>query len=88
NHLMQLLCIVAMEPPTSLSPDAVRDEKLKVIRSLRRMTLADIARDTVRGQYTRGVSGNQEVKGYHEESNVPAQSHTETFVALRAHIDT
>ncbi|WP_208278692.1 glucose-6-phosphate dehydrogenase [Massilia oculi] len=88
NHLMQLLCIVAMEPPTSLSPDAVRDEKLKVIRSLRRMTLADIARDTVRGQYSRGVSGNQEVKGYHEESNVPANSHTETFVALRAHIDT
>jgi len=88
NHLMQLLCIVAMEPPTSLSPDAVRDEKLKVIRSLRRMTLADIARDTVRGQYSHGVSGNQEVKGYHEESNVPAQSHTETFVALRAHIDT
>ncbi len=88
NHLMQLLCIVAMEPPTSLSPDAVRDEKLKVIRSLRRMTLADIARDTVRGQYSRGVSGNQEVKGYHEESNVPASSHTETFVALRAHIDT
>jgi len=88
NHLMQLLCIVAMEPPTSLSPDAVRDEKLKVLRSLRRMGLADIARDTVRGQYTRGVSGNQEVKGYHEESNVPEDSHTETFVALRAHIDT
>ena len=88
NHLMQLLCIVAMEPPTSLSPDAVRDEKLKVIRSLRRMGLADIARDTVRGQYSHGVSGNQEVKGYHEESNVPADSHTETFVALRAHIDT
>jgi len=88
NHLMQLLCIVAMEPPTSLSPDAVRDEKLKVIRSLRRMSLADIARDTVRGQYSHGVSGNQEVKGYHEESNVPAGSHTETFVALRAHIDT
>jgi glucose-6-phosphate 1-dehydrogenase len=52
NHLLQLLCIVAMEPPTSLAPDAVRDEKLKVLRSLRRLTLADIARDTVRGQYT------------------------------------
>jgi len=88
NHLLQLLCIVAMEPPTSLSPDAVRDEKLKVLRSLRRMSLADIARDTVRGQYTPGVSGNQAVKGYHEESNVPPESHTETFVALRAHIDT
>ena len=88
NHLMQLLCIVAMEPPTSLAPNAVRDEKLKVLRSLRRMGLADIARDTVRGQYAHGVSGNQEAKGYHEESNVPANSHTETFVALRAHIDT
>jgi glucose-6-phosphate 1-dehydrogenase len=88
NHLLQLLCIVAMEPPTSLSPDAVRDEKLKVIRSLRRMKLADIARDTVRGQYVRGVSGNQEVPGYLEEKNVPADSKTETFVALRAHIDT
>ncbi|QOY92713.1 glucose-6-phosphate dehydrogenase [Massilia sp. UMI-21] len=88
NHLLQLLCIVAMEPPTSLSPDAVRDEKLKVIRSLRRFGLADIARDTVRGQYSHGVSGNQEVKGYLEEKNVPPDSKTETFVAIRAHIDT
>ena len=88
NHLLQLLCIVAMEPPTSLSPDAVRDEKLKVLRSLRRFGLADIARDSVRGQYIRGVSGNQEVQGYLEERNVPADSATETFVALRAHIDT
>jgi glucose-6-phosphate 1-dehydrogenase len=56
NHLLQLLCIVAMEPPTSLTPDAVRAEKLKVLRSLRRFGLADIARDTVRGQYIRGVS--------------------------------
>lgn len=49
NHLLQLLCIIAMEPPVSLSPDAVRDEKLKVLRSLRRMEEADIIRDTVRG---------------------------------------
>jgi glucose-6-phosphate 1-dehydrogenase len=88
NHLLQLLCIVAMEPPTSLSPDAVRDEKLKVLRSLRRPTLADIARDTVRGQYGAGVAGNQEVPGYHEEKNVPDGSKTETFVALRTFIDT
>jgi glucose-6-phosphate 1-dehydrogenase len=88
NHLLQLLCIVAMEPPTSLAPDAVRDEKLKVLRSLRRLSLADIARDTVRGQYIRGVSGNQEVPGYLEERNVPAGSQTETFVALRTFIDT
>ena len=88
NHLLQLLCIVAMEPPTSLAPDAVRDEKLKVLRSLRRFTLADIARDTVRGQYSHGVGGGEEVKGYLEEANVPQDSRTETFVALRAHIDT
>ena len=88
NHLLQLLCIVAMEPPTSLSPDAVRDEKLKVLRSLRRFSLADIARDTVRGQYSHGVSGGEEVQGYLEEANVPLDSRTETFVALRAHIDT
>jgi glucose-6-phosphate 1-dehydrogenase len=56
NHLLQLLCIVAMEPPVSLDPDAVRDEKLKVLRSLRPMTVADVARDTVRGQYTAGAA--------------------------------
>ena len=88
NHLLQLLCIVAMEPPTSLNADAVRDEKLKVLRSLRRFKLADIARDTVRGQYIRGVSGNQAVPGYLEEKNVPEDSSTETFVALRAFVDT
>jgi glucose-6-phosphate 1-dehydrogenase len=88
NHLLQLLCIVAMEPPASLAPDAVRDEKLKVLRSLRRFSLASIARDTVRGQYVRGVSGNQEVPGYLEERNVPEGSSTETFVAMRAYVDT
>jgi glucose-6-phosphate 1-dehydrogenase len=88
NHLLQLLCIVAMEPPTSLDADAVRDEKLKVLRSLRRFKLADIARDTVRGQYIHGVSGNQEAAGYLEEKNVPPDSGTETFVALRAFVDT
>ncbi len=88
NHLLQLLCIVAMEPPVSLASDAVRDEKLKVLRSLRRFTLATIARDTVRGQYIRGASGNEAVPGYLEEQNVPPDSGTETFVALRAHVDT
>ncbi|QGZ41525.1 glucose-6-phosphate 1-dehydrogenase [Pseudoduganella flava] len=88
NHLLQLLCIVAMEPPSSLAPDAVRDEKLKVLRALRRFNLGTIARDTVRGQYRRGVAGNQEVPGYPEEPNVPAGSGTETFVALRTYVDT
>ncbi|KQR74269.1 glucose-6-phosphate dehydrogenase [Burkholderia sp. Leaf177] len=87
NHLLQLLCIVAMEPPVSLDPDAVRDEKLKVLRSLRKMTVADIARDTVRGQYSPGAIGGEPVKGYMEEDNVPADSRAETFVAIRAHIN-
>jgi glucose-6-phosphate 1-dehydrogenase len=87
NHLLQLLCIVAMEPPVSLDPDAVRDEKLKVLRSLRPMTEADVARDTVRGQYTAGASNGDKAVGYHQEANVPADSTTETFVALRAHIN-
>ena len=87
NHLLQLLCIVAMEPPISLDADDVRDEKLKVLRSLRKMDLNDIKRDTVRGQYTAGASEGVAVKGYKEEDNVPANSRTETFVALRAQID-
>jgi glucose-6-phosphate 1-dehydrogenase len=87
NHLLQLLCIVAMEPPVSLDADAVRDEKLKVLRSLRPMTAEDISRDTVRGQYTAGAVGGEPVKGYLEEANVPADSRAETFVALRAHIN-
>ncbi len=87
NHLLQLLCIVAMEPPISLGADDVRDEKLKVLRSLRKMDLTDIKRDTVRGQYTAGASEGAAVKGYLEEDNVPANSRTETFVALRAQIN-
>jgi len=87
NHLLQLLCIVAMEPPVSLDPDAVRDEKLKVLRSLRPMTLADIGRDTVRGQYKAGAIDGETVQGYLDETNVPQGSSTETFVALRAQIN-
>jgi glucose-6-phosphate 1-dehydrogenase len=87
NHLLQLLCIVAMEPPISLDADDVRDEKLKVLRSLRKMALTDIGRDTVRGQYGPGVADDQSVKGYLQEDGVAPSSRTETFVALRAHID-
>ncbi|PKO30803.1 MAG: glucose-6-phosphate dehydrogenase [Betaproteobacteria bacterium HGW-Betaproteobacteria-9] len=87
NHLLQLLCIVAMEPPVSLDPDAVRDEKLKVLRSLRPMTMADVARDTVRGQYSAGASNGDAAVGYLQEDNIPPESSTETFVALKAHIN-
>lgn len=86
NHLLQLLCIVAMEAPISLDPDDVRDEKLKVLRSLRKFELADVLRDTVRGQYTAGVVDGAQVKGYLDEADVPAGSQTETFVAIKAQV--
>jgi glucose-6-phosphate 1-dehydrogenase len=87
NHLLQLLCIVAMEQPISLNPNDVRDEKLKVLRSLRPMGLADIKANTVRGQYSTGTVDGQSVAGYLSEANVPPESQTETFVALKAFIN-
>jgi glucose-6-phosphate 1-dehydrogenase len=87
NHLLQLLCIIAMEPPVSSTPDAVRDEKLKVLRALRPMSGTDAIRNTVRGQYRAGVIGTQAVPGYLEELGVANDSSTETFVALRVDID-
>lgn len=86
NHLLQLLCITAMEPPASLEPDAVRDEKLKVLRALKPITGAAVANNTVRGQYRAGAVGGQPVKGYLEESGIAADSSTETFVAIKAEI--
>ncbi len=77
NHMMQLLCLTAMEPPSKFDPDAVRDEKLKVIRALEPLTLGD----TVRGQYRAGAKDGS----YLEHVGDP-NSHTESFVALRVHI--
>jgi glucose-6-phosphate 1-dehydrogenase len=85
NHMMQLLCLVAMEPPSDLQPDSVRNEKVKVLRSLRPIERADVAKNLVRGQYTRGVVEGQQVAGYLEEKGT--ESETETFVAIQAHID-
>ncbi len=88
NHLLQLLCILAMEPPINIHPDAVRDEKLKVLRALRPLTGAEVAQKTVRGQYKAGAIGGQPVPGYLDEKGIDPDSHNETFVALRAEIDT
>ncbi len=88
NHLLQLLCIVAMEPPPSSDPDAVRDEKLKVLRSLRPLTPQDVAAKTVRGQYKAGAVGGRPVGAYAAEPGVAPDSRTETFVAVKAEIDT
>ena len=87
NHLLQLLCLVAMEPPTDLEADSVRDEKVKVVRSLRPMSPQDVANDVVRGQYSEGAIGGQEVKAYRAEERVNPQSMTETYVALKARVD-
>ncbi len=86
NHLLQLLCLVAMEPPPRMEPDILRDEKLKVLRSLRLFTPHDAARDTIRGQYRAGASGGKPVAGYVEDLGQKS-SDTETFVALKAHVD-
>jgi glucose-6-phosphate 1-dehydrogenase len=87
NHLLQLLCLIAMEPPTDLSADSIRDEKVKVLRSLRRITNEEVARNVVRGQYGPGSINGQAVGGYLDEKNVNPKSVTETYVALRVLID-
>ena len=87
NHLLQLLSLVAMEPPVELSADAIRDEKVKVIRSLRALTPEDVARDVVRGQYGAGAIAGNEVIAYRDEERVSRGSMTETYVALKVHID-
>jgi len=85
NHMLQMLCLVAMEPPSDLEPDAVRNEKVKVLRSLRPFTRASAAQESVRGQYTAGAVEGKVASAYLDEVGKP--SGTETFVALTAHID-
>ncbi len=85
NHMLQLLCLVAMEPPSDLQPDAVRNEKVKVLRSLRPVTRGEVAHDTVRGQYGPGSVEGAPARAY--EAEVGRPSGTETFVAITAHID-
>ncbi|MBI5276414.1 MAG: glucose-6-phosphate dehydrogenase [Burkholderiales bacterium] len=86
NHALQLLCALAMEPPINAHADAIRDEKLKVLRSLKRWTPADLAQHAVRGQYGAGVANGEQVPAYRDEPGVDPASRTETFVALRAEI--
>ncbi|MEO8444530.1 MAG: glucose-6-phosphate dehydrogenase [Gammaproteobacteria bacterium] len=87
SHLLQLLCLVAMEPPASFTPSAVRNEKVKVLWSLRPITGTDVATHTVRGQYAAGFSGGEPVPGYLQETGAAPGSDTESFVALRVEVD-
>lgn len=83
NHMTQLLTLVAMEAPSSFSAEAIRNEKIKVLRSLRPLSDDDV----IRGQYTAGEVKGEAVRGYLDEDGVPAGSQTETFVALRMFVD-
>ncbi|HEV7356391.1 MAG TPA: glucose-6-phosphate dehydrogenase [Steroidobacteraceae bacterium] len=88
NHLLQLLCIMAMEPPASADPDSVRDEKLKVLKALRPLRERDVLTKSVRGQYKAGAVRGVPVPGYLQEADIAPDSSTETFVALKVDIDT
>jgi glucose-6-phosphate 1-dehydrogenase len=87
NHLLQLLCLTAMEPPNNLGDDDIRTEKIKVLRALKPIPAETAKRATVRGQYTAGVQSGKEVKGYAEELSGSQQSRTETFVAIKAEVE-
>ena len=86
NHALQLLTMIAMEPPSTHDADAIRDEKLKVLKSLKPFTAESVMRDVVRGQYKAGTINGQAVKGYLDEIRVPPGSACETFVALRTEV--
>ena len=87
NHLLQILSLVAMEPPTTLDADSIRDEKLKVLKALRPINASNINDKTVRGQYSAGFVSGNEVPGYLEEEDANKKSRTETFVALKVELD-
>ncbi|QUN04490.1 glucose-6-phosphate dehydrogenase [Shewanella yunxiaonensis] len=87
NHLLQVLTLIAMDPPVNLDADSIRDEKVKVLKSLRPITMDNVFENTVRGQYSAGFLKGSPVPGYLEEEGANVQSNTETFVALRLDID-
>jgi glucose-6-phosphate 1-dehydrogenase len=88
NHMMQLLCLVAMEPPVDLSADAVRNEKVKILQALPKWGDDDVARNVIRGQYSAGSIQGADVPGYHQEKGIPPESKTGTYVALRLTLNT
>lgn len=87
NHLLQILTIITMEPPKNLSADSIRDEKVKILKSLRKIDYSNVKEKTVRGQYTKGMIKGKKVFGYLEETSCNIFSKTETFVAIEANID-
>ncbi len=86
NHLLQVLCLVAMEPPARLANEAVRNEKLKVLQALAPIAHGDVLHRTVRGQYRAGAIQGTAVVGYRDEPGIAENSDTETFVCLKAEV--
>lgn len=87
NHMMQLLSLMAMEPPSSLDANSIRDEKVKVLHALRPIDMAHFSDYIIRGQYAPGFVNGESVKGYREEGNVAADSSMETYTAMKLYID-
>src|SRR5437899_12820439 len=87
NHLLQILSLIAMEPPVSLEAEPIRDEKVKLLKSIRALTPEDVARQVVRGQYFAGLVDGESRPGYRQEPKVKADSNVETYVALELFID-
>ncbi len=87
NHLLQILCLIAMEPPVSIQSESVRDEKLKVLKSLAPFTSDNIAVNSVRAQYLEGISKGEAACSYLDEEGVDSKNQTETFVALKLEIN-
>lgn len=87
NHLLQMLTLITMEPPVDLEPESIRDEKVKVLKSLRAFTEESFKADVVRGQYGAGTIKDKAVKAYREEEKVLSESNTETFIALKTYVD-
>ena len=87
NHIMQIICLIGMEPPVAFDANAIRDEKVKVMRSIPLLTPEQVAQRTIRGQYTEGMVNGKLAPGYKEAQGVPPNSTTETYVALKLFIE-
>ncbi len=87
NHLLQVLCLIAMEAPNARHPDSIRQAKLRVLQALRPLSTQNLNTDVIRGQYGPGIINNVSVPGYREEQGIPADSTTETFVAMKLYVD-
>ena len=87
NHIMQLISLTAMEPPVSFRADAVRDEQGKILHAIQPLSSEDVLSKTIRGQYGDGTIGGKRVPAYRSEDDVPSDTRTETFVAMKLQID-